>query len=95
MTSTKGIRAPVPLLLALGVSLLTATGGGAQEIVVPPGANDVPNKNLKVLPAERFRTFGEILPAMHEEGLVGQLASAGLFLALAVIVARAGMRKVE
>jgi len=65
MTSTKGIRGPVPLLLALGVSLLTATGGGAQEIVVPPGANDVPNKNLKVLPAERFRTFGEILPAMQ------------------------------
>jgi len=42
-----------------------------------------------------LQTLGEILPAMHEEGLVGQLASAGLFLALAVIVARAGMRKVE
>jgi hypothetical protein len=38
---------------------------------------------------------GGILPALHEEGLVGQLATAALFFALAVVVARAGMRKVE
>jgi putative OPT family oligopeptide transporter len=42
-----------------------------------------------------LQKLGEILPALHEEGLVGHLATAGLFLALAVIVARAGMRKVE
>ena len=42
-----------------------------------------------------LQTLGEILPALHEEGLVGHLASAGLFLALAVIVVRAGLRKVE
>jgi putative OPT family oligopeptide transporter len=42
-----------------------------------------------------FQSVGEILPALHEEGLVGHLASAALFLALAVVVARAGMRKVE
>jgi hypothetical protein len=39
--------------------------------------------------------LGNLIPAFHEEGLVGHLATAGLFFALAVIVARAGMRKVE
>jgi putative OPT family oligopeptide transporter len=42
-----------------------------------------------------FQMLGEIVPALHEEGLVGQLASAALFLALGIVVARAGMRKVE
>jgi putative OPT family oligopeptide transporter len=42
-----------------------------------------------------LQRLGEILPAFHEEGLVGHLATAGLFLALAVVVVRAGMRKVE
>ena len=42
-----------------------------------------------------LQTLGEILPALHEEGLFGQLATAGLFLALAVVVVRAGIRKVE
>jgi putative OPT family oligopeptide transporter len=42
-----------------------------------------------------FQSVGNIIPALHEEGLVGQLATALLFLALAVVVARAGMRKVE
>jgi putative OPT family oligopeptide transporter len=42
-----------------------------------------------------FQAVGDILPALHEEGLVGQLATAALFFALAVVVARAGMRKVE
>ena len=42
-----------------------------------------------------LQRLGEILPALHEEGLVGQLASAGLFLALAVIVARAAQRKAD
>jgi hypothetical protein len=38
---------------------------------------------------------GDILPALHGEGLVGQFGTAALFFALAVVVARAGMRKVE
>ena len=42
-----------------------------------------------------FQAVGDILPALHEEGLIGQLATAALFFALAVVVARAGMRKVE
>ena len=42
-----------------------------------------------------LQRLGDILPALHEEGLIGMLATAGLFLALAVIVARAGKRKVE
>jgi len=42
-----------------------------------------------------FQAVGDILPALHGEGLVGQLATAALFFALAVVVARAGMRKVE
>ena len=42
-----------------------------------------------------LQRVGDILPALHEEGLIGMLATAGLFLALAVIVARAGKRKVE
>jgi putative OPT family oligopeptide transporter len=42
-----------------------------------------------------FQSVGEILPALHGEGLVGELATAALFLALAVIVARAGKRNVE
>jgi hypothetical protein len=52
-------------VLALAGSLLTVAGVGGQEIVVPPGANDVPTRNLKVLPKEQNRTFGEILPAMQ------------------------------
>jgi putative OPT family oligopeptide transporter len=42
-----------------------------------------------------FQSMGNLIPAFHEEGLVGHLATAALFFALAVIVARAGMRKVE
>jgi hypothetical protein len=36
-----------------------------------------------------------MLPAFHEETAVGQIASALLFIALAVIVSRMAMRKVE
>jgi putative OPT family oligopeptide transporter len=44
---------------------------------------------------QMFEAVGNILPAFHEEHLVGLIASGLLFLALAVIVARMGMRKVE
>jgi len=49
----------------VGLLLAIAPTVHAQEIVVPPGANDVPNKDLKVLPKDRFKTFGDILPAMQ------------------------------
>jgi putative OPT family oligopeptide transporter len=42
-----------------------------------------------------LQTVGNIFPYFHEENLVGQLGTALLFLALAVIVARLAMRKVE
>jgi putative OPT family oligopeptide transporter len=42
-----------------------------------------------------FQAIGDIFPALHEEGLLGQIASALLFIALAVIVSRMAMRKVE
>jgi putative OPT family oligopeptide transporter len=42
-----------------------------------------------------FATLGSYLPYFHEESAVGQLASTALFLALAVIVARTALRKVE
>jgi len=42
-----------------------------------------------------FQAVGNILPALHGETAVGQIASALLFLALAVIVSRMAMRKVE
>ena len=42
-----------------------------------------------------FEGVGNILPWFHDGGVVGQLASAALFFALAVVVARAAMRKVE
>jgi putative OPT family oligopeptide transporter len=44
---------------------------------------------------EPFQAVGNILPALHGETAVGQIASALLFLALAVIVSRMAMRKVE
>jgi putative OPT family oligopeptide transporter len=42
-----------------------------------------------------FQDIGNIVPALHGETAVGQIASALLFLALAVIVSRMAMRKVE
>jgi len=42
-----------------------------------------------------FQAVGDAFPYFHEETLVGQLASALLFAALAVVVARMAMRKVE
>jgi len=42
-----------------------------------------------------FQSVGDLLPVLHGETVVGQLASAMLFLALAVIVSRMAMRKVE
>jgi uncharacterized oligopeptide transporter (OPT) family protein len=42
-----------------------------------------------------FQSVGNIFAALHGDGLVGQVATALLFLALAVIVARAGKRNVE
>jgi putative OPT family oligopeptide transporter len=44
---------------------------------------------------EPFQAVGNLLPALHGETGVGQIASALLFVALAVIVARMAMRKVE
>ena len=42
-----------------------------------------------------FQAVGNIFPALHGETAVGQIGSALLFLALAVIVSRMAMRKVE
>jgi hypothetical protein len=42
-----------------------------------------------------FQGIGEWFPALHSDGVPGQVATALLFLALAVIVARTAMRKVE
>lgn len=42
-----------------------------------------------------LQKVGDVLPWFHQPTLVGQLASAALFVALAVIVARAAMRNVE
>ncbi len=44
---------------------------------------------------EPFQAIGNLIPALHEERPVGQIASALLFMALAVIVSRMAMRKVE
>jgi putative OPT family oligopeptide transporter len=44
---------------------------------------------------EPFQSIGNILPALHGETALGQIASALLFVALAVIVSRMAMRKVE
>jgi len=42
-----------------------------------------------------FQAIGNALPFLHGENALGHLFGALLFLALAVIVARMGMRKVE
>jgi len=42
-----------------------------------------------------FQSIGEMVPALHSDGVAGQIATALLFLALAIIVARTAMRKVE
>ena len=42
-----------------------------------------------------LQSIGNVFPYFHEENLVGEIATALLFLALAVIVARVAMRKVE
>jgi putative OPT family oligopeptide transporter len=41
-----------------------------------------------------FQLVGNIIPALHMPGLVGQLASSALFLALAVVTARAAQKKI-
>jgi putative OPT family oligopeptide transporter len=41
-----------------------------------------------------FQVVGNIIPALHTPGLVGQLASSALFLALAVVTARAAQKKI-
>jgi putative OPT family oligopeptide transporter len=40
-----------------------------------------------------FQAIGNLIPALHSPGVVGQLASAALFLGLALITARAANRK--
>jgi hypothetical protein len=42
-----------------------------------------------------IQSIGTALPSLHGDGVAGQLATALLFLALAVIVARTAIRKVE
>jgi putative OPT family oligopeptide transporter len=42
-----------------------------------------------------FQAIGNVVPGLHGEDAFGHIAGALLFLALAVIVARTGMRKVE
>jgi putative OPT family oligopeptide transporter len=42
-----------------------------------------------------FQAIGDAFPFFHEENLLGQIATALLFLSLAVVVARVAMRKVE
>ena len=42
-----------------------------------------------------FQSVGNLIPALHEETALGQIAGALLFFALAVIVSRMAMRKVE
>jgi len=44
---------------------------------------------------EPFQSIGNVIPALHGETAVAQIASALLFLALAVIVSRMAIRKVE
>jgi putative OPT family oligopeptide transporter len=44
---------------------------------------------------EPFQAVGNLIPALHGEGALGQIASALLFIALAVIVSRMAMRKVQ
>jgi putative OPT family oligopeptide transporter len=41
-----------------------------------------------------FQLVGNLIPALHMPGLVGQLASSALFLALAVVTARAAQKKI-
>jgi putative OPT family oligopeptide transporter len=42
-----------------------------------------------------FQRIGDVLPALHSDGGAGQIATALLFLALAIVVARTALRKVE
>jgi hypothetical protein len=42
-----------------------------------------------------FQKIGDIIPALHSPGVVGQIASAALFLALAVVTARAAQKKLS
>jgi putative OPT family oligopeptide transporter len=42
-----------------------------------------------------LQVLGDVFPALRGDGAIGQLASTALFFALAVVVARVGMRKVQ
>jgi hypothetical protein len=42
-----------------------------------------------------FQRIGDVAPALHSDGTAGQISTALLFLALAIIVARTALRKVE
>jgi hypothetical protein len=42
-----------------------------------------------------LQSIGNMVPFLHSDGVSGQVATALLFLALAVIVSRTAMRKVE
>lgn len=47
---------------------------------------------MPILPA--LQSLGDLVPALHGEGLAGQLAGAALFFALAVILSRYGQRRI-
>jgi putative OPT family oligopeptide transporter len=42
-----------------------------------------------------FQSIGNLVPALHSDGVAGQIGTALLFLALALVVARTAMRKVQ
>jgi len=42
-----------------------------------------------------FQAVGNMVPGLHSDGVLGQVATALLFLALAIVTARTAMRKVE
>src|SRR5689334_6717695 len=57
-------RAAIVFVMA-GAALLAVSNVQAQVAPPPTGAEEAPNTNLKVLPKDRFKTFGEILPTMQ------------------------------
>jgi hypothetical protein len=42
-----------------------------------------------------FQSIGNLVPALHSDGMAGQIGTAMFFFALVVVVARTAMRKVE
>jgi hypothetical protein len=59
------------------------------------GTNEWTKTNLGFGGIDTPQTLGEWFPYFHDNSTVAQIASLLLFLALALIVARMGQRKVE